>query len=72
MQVCIFCTDAWMPADVIPCPGGDYVRCAVNTIFMWILAFIGYFILGYKRSYKEYYDPVLCKQKYAETSKKAE
>lgn len=60
-----------MPADVIPCPGGDYVRCAVNAIFMWVMAFIGYFVFGYKRSYKEYYDPVLSRQRFGLEDRKA-
>ncbi|KAF4550985.1 Hypothetical protein D9617_15g043390 [Elsinoe fawcettii] len=57
MQICIFLADCWMPPDVIPFPGGDYLRCAVNTLFMWIMAAIGMLLYGYKRSYVEYYDP---------------
>jgi hypothetical protein len=69
LQVCIFCTDAWMPADVIPCPGGDYTRCFVNAIFMWVVACIG-LCCGYRRSYTEYYNPVLSRLRLSERLKK--
>ena len=72
LQLCIFTTDAWMPPDIIPCPGGEYVRCLVNTLFMWVLAFVGYFIYGYKRSYPEYYDPGIVKKRIRKDLKKGQ
>lgn len=46
-------------ADVplaIPCPGPDAVKWWVSRIVMWILGvIIGEWMLGYKRSYPEYY-----------------
>jgi mannose-6-phosphate isomerase-like protein (cupin superfamily) len=70
LQLCIFLADCWMPGDFIPCPGGDYVRCAVNTVFMWVMAFIGLFVYGYRRSYIEYYDPEVSAKRIVEESKK--
>ena len=46
-----------MPPDVIWVPGGEYVRCAVNTLFMWICAAIGRWVFDMKSTYEEYYDP---------------
>ena len=69
LQVCVFCADAWMPADLIPCPGGDYVRVLVNAIFMWVAACMG-ILCGYRRSYPEYYDPALSRQRLSEGLKK--
>ncbi|GAM84040.1 hypothetical protein ANO11243_020310 [Dothideomycetidae sp. 11243] len=56
-QLAVFCAAAHMPVDVVPCPGGEYVRCVVNTLLMWFMAAIGWLFLGYKISYEEYYDP---------------
>ena len=60
-----------MPGDVIQCPGGDYVRCFVNTLFMWVMAFVGRFLYGYKGSYEEYYDPEISRKRIEKKSKKA-
>lgn len=70
LQLCIFLADCWMPGEIIPFPGGDYVRCAVNTLFMWVMAAIGIFVFGYQRNYIEYYDPAISKRLIAEQSKK--
>lgn len=70
-QLCVFLADCWMPGDIIPCPGGHYVRCAVNAVFMWVMAAIG-LLLGYKRSYIEYYDPDMSNERIAKESKKQE
>ena len=69
LQLCIFLADAWMPPDLIPFPG-DYARCFVNALFMWVMAFIGIVVFGYERSYKEYYDPELSKRRILEESRK--
>ena len=69
-QLCIFLADCWMPGEFIKCPGGDYVRCAVNALFMWVMAFIGLYVYGYQHSYIEYYDPHVSKKRIlAESSK---
>lgn len=70
LQTCVFLSDCWMPGDIIPCPGGDYVRCLVNTLFMWVMAAIGILLFGYKRSYEEYYDPELSRKRKMEDMKK--
>lgn len=46
-----------MPPDILWIPGGEHARCLLNTLFMWLLAFIGLVFLGYKHSYPEYLDP---------------
>ncbi|KAF2158395.1 hypothetical protein M409DRAFT_61697 [Zasmidium cellare ATCC 36951] len=59
LQLCVFLAGAWMPGDILPVPtvAGEYVKCFVNAVFMWVLAAIGWAIFGYRISYKEYYDP---------------
>lgn len=71
-QLCLFLADCWMPGDFLPCPGGEYVRCAVNAVFMWVMAAIGMLLFGYKRSYVEYYDPVISKKRIAHDIDKRE
>ena len=56
LQLCVSLADCWMPGELISCPGGEYVRCAVNTLFIWIMAAIGRMVFGYRRTYIEYYD----------------
>lgn len=70
LQLCVFLADCWMPGEIIMCPGGEYVRCLVNTVFMWIMALIGVVLYGYRRSYSEYYDPVVSRRLIEEESKK--
>lgn len=53
-QLCVFCTDAWMPID-LGLPGPEVINLIVGTLFLWVLAAIGYFVLGYKPTYDEYY-----------------
>lgn len=65
LQLCVFLTDCWMPGDFIPCPGGEYVRCAVNALFIWVMAATGVVLYGYKRSYIEYYDPAISQKRIA-------
>lgn len=71
LQLCIFLADCWMPGEFFPMiPGGEYVRCAVNTAFLWIMAVIGLTLFGYKRSYIEYYDPAVSKRRIEQESRK--
>ena len=70
LQLCVFLADCWTPPDLIPALGGDYVRCAVNTVFMWMMALVGMVVFGYRRSYVEYYDPEVSKRRIREESKK--
>ncbi|KAM3417861.1 hypothetical protein BST61_g6081 [Cercospora zeina] len=57
LQLCIFLSDAWMPPNIVPVPRmfGEWTGCFVNACFMWICAFIGRALYGYKGSYEEYY-----------------
>lgn len=59
LQLCVFCTAGWMAPDIVPVPkvAGEYVRCAVNIVVMWVLALVGWLVFGYRVSYVEYYDP---------------
>lgn len=63
LQLCCFLTDCWMPAEFLQPPGGEYLRCFVNTIFMWVACAIGMLFFGYKRSYIEYYDPQISRER---------
>jgi len=58
-QLCLFLADCWMPGEFVPCSWllGEYGACFVNALFMWIMAAIGMVVFGYRRSYREYYDP---------------
>ncbi|KAF2166532.1 hypothetical protein M409DRAFT_66563 [Zasmidium cellare ATCC 36951] len=61
-QLCVFCSKAWMVPDVVPVPwvrgvGGEYVRCVVNCVIMWVCSVVGWVVFGYRGSYREYYDP---------------
>ena len=60
-QLCVFAANAWVVAEVFRFPfrflGDVYVEVLVNSILTWIMAAIG-LLLGYKKSYIEYYDPV--------------
>lgn len=56
LQICVFTSDCWMPAEIIPGIPGEYLSCFVNSCFMWIGSVIGKYIYGYKRSYPEYFD----------------
>jgi len=71
IQLCVFCLDAWMPVEVIKIPWvGEYVRCAVNTVLLMILAGIGMGLFGYKRSYPEYFDKDAMRKRIDEESRK--
>lgn len=70
LQLCVFLADCWMPGDILPCPGGEYVRCAVNAMFMWVMAAIGMLLFGYKRNYIEYYDPAISKERIEQDKRK--
>ncbi|KAK3701900.1 hypothetical protein LTR37_015211 [Vermiconidia calcicola] len=72
LQLCVFLADCWMPGEFIPCRGGDYINCAVNTLLTSLLAFIGRVLYGYKGSYPEYYDPAISRKRIAEGSKKCD
>lgn len=54
-QLCVFCWDCWMPVDILWVPGGEYVRCLVNTIFTFSMAVVGRLVFGYKGTYPEYH-----------------
>jgi mannose-6-phosphate isomerase-like protein (cupin superfamily) len=71
LQLCVFLADCWMPPDLIPVSwAGDYVSCAVNTLLMWAMAFVGVALFGYRRNYVEYYDPEISRRRIAEESRK--
>lgn len=55
LQLCVFLSDCWMPIDALWVPGGEYVRCLVNTIFTFTMAAVGRVLFGYKGSYAEYH-----------------
>lgn len=62
LQLCVFCTLAWMPPDVVHVPfvrgvWGEYVDCVVNCLLMWGCAVVGRMVYGYRGSYECYYDP---------------
>lgn len=75
LQLCIFLSDCWMPAEVIPAPFagmvGGYISCFYNIILMWTLSLIGQWVYGYKASYTEYYDPKVVRKRIEEESRKA-
>lgn len=54
-QLCVFLSDCWMPVDVLWVPGGEYVRCLVNTVFTYLMAGVGRLLFGYKGTYPEYH-----------------
>ncbi|KAJ4386401.1 hypothetical protein N0V93_009296 [Gnomoniopsis smithogilvyi] len=54
-QLCVFLSDCWMPGQILWVPGGEYVRCLINTIFMFFMGAIGRWLFGYKESYSEYH-----------------
>ncbi|EME44956.1 hypothetical protein DOTSEDRAFT_70865 [Dothistroma septosporum NZE10] len=56
-QLCLFLSDAWMPPEILWVPGGEYGRCFLNTVFMWVCALIGTMVFGMNATYEEYYDP---------------
>lgn len=66
LQLSVFCAAAWMPVDVIPVPGGHYIRCFVNTLLLWVLAAVGYVFCGYRASYPEYYDRAVSAKMWAD------
>ncbi|KAK5166320.1 uncharacterized protein LTR77_008581 [Saxophila tyrrhenica] len=70
LQLSVFIVAAWMPADFVQCPG-DYLSCFVNTLAMWMFAFIGRFVYGYKSTYPEYWDEEYIRTRIGEESKKA-
>ena len=66
MQICVFVADAWIAAEVIKVPGGGGLFvCLINTVLTFLMAMVG-LLLGYKKSYPEYYDPVWSAQKLRE------
>lgn len=69
LQLCIFAADAWIAAEVVKAPVGEFVVCLMNTMITWMMAAIG-LLLGYKRSYIEYYDPVWSAESHAERKDK--
>jgi mannose-6-phosphate isomerase-like protein (cupin superfamily) len=70
LQLSVFLADCWMPGEILWCPGGEYVRCALNAAFMWTLAFVGIVFYGYQRSYREYYDPAISRKRIEREQKK--
>lgn len=70
LQLCCFLTDCWMPIEIFRPPGGEYLRCLVNTLFMWVACAIGMAFFGYKKSYVEYYDPQISRQRIVNALKK--
>lgn len=57
LQICVFSADAWISAEVVKVPGGGGILvCLINTLLTWTVAAVG-LLLGYKKSYMEYYDP---------------
>lgn len=56
-QLCVFAMDSWLPIEVLWVPGGEYVRCLVNTIFIFCMAIVGRVLFGYKGAYPEYHMP---------------
>lgn len=66
LQICVFVADAWIAAEVLKVPGGGGpLVCLINSLVTWLAAAIG-LLLGYKKSYPEYYDPVWSAQKLQE------
>lgn len=70
LQICVFLVDAWIAADVVKVSGGGgIIVCVINTLITWLAAAVG-LLLGYKRSYPEYYDPKWSAQKQDESKNK--
>lgn len=69
LQLCLFLSACWMPGGFIPAPG-DYFSCAVDAIFMWIFAFVGYVVFGYRSTYPEYWDEEYVRNRIANDTKK--
>ena len=69
-QLCLFSAHAWMPPDILWVPGGEHVRCLVNTGFTLVCALFGSVVFGINATYEEYYDPEFEVREVHEGSKK--